>query len=372
MNIPYKKADFLHIVKHPAMGIDFWNWMKLLARNGFRVHPGFIPKVLFLTANTLLNLPVQLYEHLRYTRKIKRQQIKAPIFILGHPRSGTTYLHYVLSKDPRVAYCSTYEALVPNIFLTGGRLMKNMLAAAMPERRPQDEMKITIDSPMEEEFAMGNLCQASFMHGFYFPKRIMENFDRSVVFEDRRHALHWKRHFHYFLKKLACKHPGKTLLLKSPANTGRLKEIFELFPDARFIHIHRHPYEVYLSNERLYERILPLTGFQRVRNEAIVAYILESYSKMYRKFLKDKKEIPAGQLFEIRYEDFVRTPMEQLEKAYRHLGISGFQKSMPYFEKEVKSARDYQPNAYAGLSEELKARIKEKWRFAFEEWGYEG
>ena len=78
------------------------------------------------------------------------------------------------------------------------------------------------------------------------------------------------------------------MLLKSPANTGRVKEILELYPDACFIHIHRDPYAVYQSNEKLYEKILPLLGFQKTDNESIKNYILYSYEKMYKKFLTDK------------------------------------------------------------------------------------
>lgn len=372
MNIKYKDPSFFNIAKHPALGISFHNWTKILIKNRFKVHPQYLPKILFITLNSLLNWPVHVFEHVRFKGKIDKQKIVKPVFILGHPRSGTTYLHFVLSKDPQMAFCTTYEALIPNIFLTGGNLLKNLVARAMPEHRPQDEIKITIDSPMEEEFAMANMSGMSFMHGFYFPEHIMENFNESVVFEETtgKNAGHWKKHFLFFLKKLACKYPG-TLLLKSPANTGRLKEIHELFPDARFIHIHRNPYDVYQSNERLYERILPITAFQKAGDKKVENYIIDSYEKMYRKYLKDKALIPENQLFEMRYDDFIGAPLDQLKKAYEHLDLNGFDEASRYFENEIRSAGNYRKNAYDSIPGSIKEKIRVRWAFAFEAFGYD-
>ena len=77
----------------------------------------------------------------------------------------------------------------------------------------------------------------------------------------------------FFVKKLNYKHAGKRILLKSPSNTGRVKEILDLYPDACFIHIHRDPFEVYQSNEKLYEKILPLLGFQKVENKFTLRFL---------------------------------------------------------------------------------------------------
>ena len=74
----------------------------------------------------------------------------------------------------------------------------------------------------------------------------------------------------YFVKKISYKYIGKRVLLKSPANTGRIKEILEVYPDACFIHIHRDPYAVYQSNVKLYEKILPL--FENLKTIAGIAF----------------------------------------------------------------------------------------------------
>ncbi|MBA3706563.1 MAG: sulfotransferase, partial [Bacteroidetes bacterium] len=212
----------------------------------------------------------------------------------------------------------------------------------------------------------------SLVHGFYFPKNIYQVFDETVVFEKGNLNIlnHWKKHLAYFVQKLNYKYSGKRILLKSPANTGRVKEILELYPDACFIHIHRDPYIVYQSNEKLFEKILPILGFQKVGNKFIEDYILYSYEKMHMKYLRDKLNIPYNQLFELSYVNFVSSPIEEIRKIYNHLNLGDFEKAKPYFKEEIKSVEDYQKNSYLVLDEKIKTKIAEKWSFFFEEYGY--
>ena len=312
MNIRYRLSDYLNLPTHTALGISLPVWINLLWKNKFALDVQYWPKALFITIIVLLNVPFQLWEYLRYSKIIRKTKVNPPVFILGHPRSGTTFLQYVLSRDPAFAFCSTTEGLLPNVFLTAGKVTEKILQAAMPKTRPQDNVKVGADMPIEEEFAMGNMSNTSWVHGLYFPRNIYKIFDQCVTFSggDPSIRLYWKQHFDFFLKKLSLRYPGKNLLLKSPANTGRLKELYELYPDARFIHIYRDPVQVYLSNERLYEKILPLIGFQKVSNEFIQEHILYAYEHMYKKYLTDKRFIPPNQLIEFSYEDFVTSPLD--------------------------------------------------------------
>ncbi len=370
MKIKYEPKDYLNFKTHTAFGMSIHTWLRLLLKNRFAIDPRYWPKALFITSNMLINAPVQLYEYLRYSGKIKRSKVEKPIFILGHPRSGTTYLHYILSRDPNFAYCSTYEGLTPHVFLSGGNAIKKVLDSAMPETRPQDNVKAGVDKPKEEEFAMGLISGTSITHGYYFPKNIHQAFDENVLFTKDSSRKHWQKHFSYFIKKLAFKYPGKNILLKSPANTGRVKEILEVYPDARFIHIYRDPYMVYLSNERLYEKTLPILGFHRVKDELVEDFILYSYQAMHDKYFNEKNLIPKNQLIEFSYEDFVKGPLNHLEKAYQELDLGNFTEAQPHLEAEIKAVRDYKTNTYKEPDEALKTKIRKLWQRSFEEFGY--
>jgi omega-hydroxy-beta-dihydromenaquinone-9 sulfotransferase len=159
--------------------------------------------------------------------------------------------------------------------------------------------------------------------------------------------------------------------LKSPANTGRLKEISELFPDARFIHIYRNPYEVFQSNERLYEKILPALAFHRVDEAALREYIFYFYEKIHKKYLADRAQIPASQLIEFSYEDFVADPMVAMRKTYDQLALGDFEKARGFLEKEIEATRSYQKNTYTQIDPQVRDRINGQWKFAFDAFGYE-
>ncbi len=370
MKLGYKTSDFFNPT-HTIIGIDPINWFRLLWRNGFAIDIRFWPKAFFLTIFIVLNSPIQFFEHLGYSKKIQRIKVKRPIFILGHPRSGTTYLHYVLSQDPRFAFCQTYEGLAPHVFLSGGAIVKSIMKLFMPGTRPQDNVKAGASLPIEEEFAMGSISQASWVKGLYFPRSIFNVFDEYVTFQrGDKQSEEWKRYFLFFVQKLAYRNPNKTLLLKSPCNTARIKEILEVFPDAHFIHIHRNPYEVFLSNEGLYEKILPLLGFHRVKNEFMHKYILYSYREMYTKYLRERIALSENQLYELPYASFIADPLNELSKAYQQLGLGSFEDVESFLMKEVKQAETFKKNSYAAIDNDTMTQINERWKLAFDAFGY--
>ncbi|MCV9387831.1 sulfotransferase family protein [Reichenbachiella ulvae] len=372
MRIKHSFLDYLNIFKHTALGVSFPVWIQILVQHRFAIGWRFLPKAMFITATSIVNIPFQLIEYFLYHKKIKATVVKRPIFILGHPRSGTTYLHYLISADPNLAFCTTNDAIVPHLMLTTGRITEKILDRFMPATRPQDNVKAGAKMPKEEEFALANTSSSSFMHGFYFPRDLKKVFDRDVLFNsgDQKVKKRWQRDFHYFIQKLTYKNKGKQLVLKSPANTGRLKEIYELYPDAIFIHIHRDPYAVYQSNAVLYDKVLPILDLQHVDRESISDFIIASFRTMYEKYLKDKTLIPPAQIRELRYEDFVKDPLDCLDKCYQELGIGDFEKVRTYIESEVKEFGDYKKNKHQELTKDIRDRIEKEWAFFFEEYEY--
>src|SRR5690554_5831743 len=91
---------------YPAYAPRFWHGMRvrpywrLMASNRFRVHPFRIPMAVLVAGCTLVNSSLARVQQLVYGRRLRDVQLsEPPIFILGHWRSGTTYLHELLSLD---------------------------------------------------------------------------------------------------------------------------------------------------------------------------------------------------------------------------------------------------------------------------------
>ena len=129
----------------------------------------------------------------------------------------------------------------------------------------------------------------------------------------------WRHSYLYLLKAATRQYGGKRLVLKNPVNTCRIGAILELFPDAKFVHICRDPFEVFKSSLRLYRSVLDLVSLQTIDDDRIEEYVLKFYRQMMQQYLGDRNKIPAGNLVEVRYENLDENPVREIERIYEEL-----------------------------------------------------
>ena len=127
-------------------------------------------------------------------------------------------------------------------------------------------------------------------------------------------------------------------MLKSPPNTARIKLLLSLFPAAKFILIHRNPYEVYASNKRFWKVTQDIYALGETRSLDVNSSILDTYSKTMHRYLADKDLIPHGQLMELAYEDFIKSPLASIRSAYEKLNLNEFS----YCENKMTSFAELQ------------------------------
>ena len=141
-------------------GIWLGPWLELVWRFGF-AHIDWLrywQRVLFVTLIAAFNTLLALVEWWRFGSKIREQPIHPrPLFILGHPRTGTTLLHNLIAKDTHnFGFCSTFCAGFPTCFLWFEKY-KWMLAGMVDDKRPMDNMELSLDVPQEDELAINVL-----------------------------------------------------------------------------------------------------------------------------------------------------------------------------------------------------------------------
>jgi hypothetical protein len=344
MQLDFKKAPLFN--GHMLSGSSPILLWRLLQDNHFAISPRFIPRFLIALLLTILNWPIALLEKLLFRKRIKQTKVQSPVFILGYPRSGTTYLYYLLSRDPRFSFLKTYEAMAPHVIFLFGKIMQAIARLALPKSRPMDNLQMGADLPKEAEFAMANLGLASLAHGYYFPTNFQSYFERYVLFEKEKHKKIWQSNFDFLCKKLTLLNKGKRLLLKSPFDTARIDAILELYPNAKFVYLHRDPVAVYASNEKLFASILPAISLQEIEVEQIHPIIVRSYKQTIGAYQDQKASIPAGNLLEISYEDFVQHQEKTLQNIYEALDLGDFEKALPHLKKEMRQYENYQKNRY--------------------------
>ena len=78
--------------------------------------------------------------------------------------------------------------------------------------------------------------------------RQAKRYDKYLTFREASldEIARWQSALKWFVQKLAYSKGNRPLVLKSPAHTGRVRLLLEAFPEARFIHIHRNPYDVFV------------------------------------------------------------------------------------------------------------------------------
>jgi omega-hydroxy-beta-dihydromenaquinone-9 sulfotransferase len=355
----------------------FWHgmllgpWLSLVLRNRARIGIGITRSGLACTVtfagvvNSLLR-PVQNFFYRRY---IDRTQIKdAPIFIIGHWRSGTTLLHELMVLDARYTFPTTYQCLVPNHFLITEWLLTR-LTFLLPKRRPMDNMVTGWDRPQEDEFALCNMGLPSPYLTMAFPNEPPNSLEY-LTMEGLSEAelTRWKAGLEWFLKHVTFRDP-KRIILKSPPHTGRVKVLLELFPDARFVHIVRDPYAVYGSTVKLWRTLYKFQSLQEPKFEGLDEYVFSCFELMYGQFERDRGLIDPARFFEVRYEDLVRDPIEQMRALYEHLGLGEFEVALPKLKAYFKNTEDYRTGTYQ-IPDELREEIDRRWGPYMRRYGY--
>jgi hypothetical protein len=361
--------------EHPVALGSFCSWLKLLLSRR-EVDRAYIPRLLFVSFTTLLTSPLRLWEQIRYRRIIHRTAIHpSPIFIIGHWRSGTTHLHNLLCQDENLGYLTTFQAMAPGFCLIGETAIKKGLAKQTKARYPTrliDNIPLALDAPQEDEFALANLSPHSFLHIFSFPQQARYFFERYVLFDGLSETAlaRWIDTYLTVLRKATVRSKGKRLVIKNCAHSARIKTLLDLFPDAKFIHLYRNPYHVFLSTLHLYKTVLPRSQLQGVEPDELETFVLRSYPELMNRFLTEKSLIPAGSLVEIKFEDLEASPLVQLRHIYDGLGLPGFAAAEPGFRSYLDAVSDYKKNAYE-MDGNVIAKVNRHWQLAFDRWGYE-
>ncbi|MCI0377204.1 MAG: sulfotransferase [Gemmataceae bacterium] len=366
-NPPPKKPEWAPRIWE---GCDFFAWLRLLARNRFQVHWSCIYIAVIVTFVSVFHTLLRWLQEAVYGRVLRKTSItQAPIFILGHWRTGTTLLHEFLIRDQRFGYPTTYECLDPHHFLLTEQLFSKYLWFLVPTHRPMDNMKAGFDRPQEEEFALCMMGTPSPYLTIAFPNN-KPQFPEYLDLEGLTPAAlrDWKRSFQKFLKQVTFKQ-GKRLVLKSPPHTARIRALKEMFPDALFLHIVRDPRVVFASTVNLWRTLYRLHGLQKPTFAGLEEQVLATFERMYDRLEAGKKLLEPRQFYELKYEDLIQDPVGQLRRVYEHFQLGGWQDFEPRLQAYLASIKGYETNKYQ-LTPEQEAQVAARWGDVIKRYGY--
>ena len=363
--------EFSKLPVNTLVGAD-WNTFKTVTK-GQHIAPEkktkfFLTKVICRILSTCVPFQERKYKKLLADKPMEND----PLFILGHWRSGTTFVHNIFAQDKHFGYTTTYQTVFPHYVMALQGFFKPTMGWLMPDKRPTDNMELAPDLPQEEEFAINNSCPYNYYNFWFFPEKMNEYCDRYLTFKaiTPKEEQAFKDNFEKLVKISLWNTNGTQYLSKNPPHTGRLKTMSELFPNAKYIFLMRNPYTVFESTRSFYTNTIKPLELHSIPLEQMEQNILRNYMELYRAYKEQKKYGPEGNIYEVKFEDIEQDALGITEKIYRDLNIPGWEEARPAIEKYIGGKKGYKKNKY-NYDPRTVELVNQHWGEVLDEWGYE-
>ena len=249
--------------------------------------------------------------------------ITAPIFILGLPRSGTSFLHALLAEDVDNAVPRAWQTIYPaprpkNFNPVNDKRVRSVnrqlqifegLAPGFLDLHPIDG-----DSPQECTEITAHVFQSLRFDTTFRVPRYLSWLD----LHGHAEAFAFHRRFLQFLQDGT---PARWVL-KCPDHTFTLDAILATYPDARFIIVHRDPIAVLGSVARLTE-ILRTPFLKNLDAAEIGAQVGTRWIEGANLLLEfdQRTDIPAVRKFHVHYDDLTNAPLAAISQIYEQFDM---------------------------------------------------
>jgi omega-hydroxy-beta-dihydromenaquinone-9 sulfotransferase len=369
-------VDLRKIHRYPWWSPRFWSgmrlreWIRMLIENRSSIPVSKLPWLALNTFRCPSNGALGYLQNSFIGNDIRRTAIRQPIFVIGHWRSGTTLLHELLVQDPKFGAPCNYHVFAPHHFLITEWIAKHFFPGMLPEKRPMDDVRLDWNTPQEDEFFHLAMGRGTPYLRLAFPHKPWTGIDYADMEGlDERELDAWKAVQLWFMQAVAygCK---KQLVMKSPAHTGRIHVLMEMFPDAKFVHITREPYGMFASTVRMWRALDASQSIQDPHGAPVEDYVLTLGKRIYRSFQRHRYCIPENRICEIRYDDLVANPMDSLENVYSQLRLGDFENVRSKGEAFLAERKHFQTNHHS-IPEVWRRRVDREWGEYIAAYGYQ-
>ncbi len=264
----------------------------------------------------------------------KKQVVEKPLFIIGNLRSGSTFLHRLLSRDSKVfTSLTTWDIyLTPSVTQKkftqlvsrldnklGGHLHRLLYDFDSRTLRKYKIHPISFFQPEEDENILFHIWD-SYWLSFLFP--FAEEMPDYGHYDEALPPEH-KHRIMQFYKSMLQRHMyvtgKKYFVAKTPAFSSKIETLIEFFPDARVIYLARNPLDMLPST------ISWINYARRVFTEPEEKYlyqdeILDFTQYWYRYPLKYLDAHPSPRHLILSYDDLIQRPEQVLRSFYEQFG----------------------------------------------------
>ena len=249
---------------------------------------------------------------------LRRMTLAEPVFIIGHPRSGTTFLQQQFHHTGKASMFRTWELMFPS--LTQRRFFSPVISLlrqlGLEQLRGADTgHEVTLDGVEEDEAIFLHRLDTETMT-FVCPWLLVDDDVADFWLHVGNMGTPVTRgtvRFYEDCLKRQLIHTGKPhVVAKCTPSVFRLPEIMRRFPDARIIYVFRDPEETIRSYLAMHERYV---GSSLSPKEA-QTYFQRKYDwgvSLYTTFEAVKHTVPEDQLLILPFTSLIEQPEETLK-----------------------------------------------------------
>jgi omega-hydroxy-beta-dihydromenaquinone-9 sulfotransferase len=369
-------------------GVLFKCWKQVLFGKRFTLKLFLFSSIftILFFLHQLLNLIFRAIDEIIFF-KYRKIQIKAPVFIIANPRSGTTLLHHLMSNHNRYAYMKLSHTIFPSVSFSklyrllssidrkiGNLIVKtfkrvdNALYGGWKNIHPLGFNKT------EEDEAIYTLAFTSPAVFLLFPYLHLINENWLLDNEPEHVKKQMMNYYENSVKRFMYANGNdKIYLSKNVLSSGRINSLLERFPDAKIIYLARNPYEALPSFISMFGVMYHVHSPYIKNNDAALQAWAWLGIAFYKHMYKAMKKMADRNLCMIKYDDLVAHPQATVENIYGKLNMplsTDFELKLAAEElknKTYRSKHHYSLDQY-GLSKEI---IYDELKFIFDEFGFE-
>lgn len=273
---------------------------------------------------TLLTTRLKCENAFKTIPEIHQQEIVAPIFVTGLPRSGTSALLNLLVAAPGNRGVLQWEVQFPDPWPGSSPGDEDprypYLVKALEETRDSEFAKIHyIDADTPEECV---LLHAFALHGVQLGFEIMlEPYQGWLLSQDLEPLYAYQKKQ---LQMLNWRNPGQQWMLKAPAHMWGIDAILSVFPDARFVWCHRDPRLVVPSISSMNRVLLDmyLGDTSHIDQASMGRSVMEWYAMSLERGLEQRSKLPSELFLDCSQREFVQQPLQLVERVYEAFGLT--------------------------------------------------
>lgn len=360
--------------------VDYW-WRAVRHVWGLHDWPGrnhmLLRMLLWIPVRTFIHSVCFVLDYLFFPR-LWFQQVRQPVFIVGHARSGTTLMHRLMSADgERFSYFLYWEMFFPSLLqkkviralgwldehLLDGFIHRRLTAWDDRTYGPYRHMhNMSLWNAEEDCFAM---TAAFVSQQWSLDIPMMHVLDFFHLDQMPRKQRRWMHHYRELVKRqLLLNGADKTHLSKNPIMSGWVESLLDTFPDARIVVMLRNPGECIPSCLKLVQASWKGKGWQRQDYEQsleILAELSYEHFEHPRAVLAEQRH--AVHAF-IDYRDLTRAPRETAHAVYQALDMplsesyDAWLQAQAEREKKHHSKFEYSLGEFRLSSAEIEQRLE--------------